>query len=376
MIQGMLFADTPTAKPAKVARPRAKRRPKPVVDAAAPVSYIAGADEQGRATWTLTFPAPAAMISVNGNPHWRKTSPARKAFREAMFVHAKAAKVPVGLARVRVDIVLRFPTNGRRDEGNYHNNVAKPLVDAIGPAINAVRGGKPVVAPGLGVIPDDTAEFLDGPFLHPGPKVDDPKRCPFGQVEVTITDLSGGAVMGVPYCDRQWCEIIPGLFMGGHDYMAPDGSICDVIVGDEFGLVLSLYQRYGCGPPVGVERRYGRIPDGVLNADDLDIVLRFADLGAEAVRTGRRVLSRCQAGYNRSGLLAAFILLRLGRGADEAVELIRTRRSPFALCNESFVALIHDEAKRLAVASRPVRRAHAVGCRRVGCGRRSTFGRC
>ncbi len=187
MIQGMLFADTP--KPAKVARPRAKRRPKPVVDAAAPISYETGVDDAGRTTWTLTFPAPAAMISVNGNPHWRKTSPARKAFREAMFVHAKAAKVPVGLSKVRVDIVLRFPRNGRIDASNYYGNVGKPLVDAIGPAINTMRGGKPVVAPGLGVIADDTAEFLDGPFLTLGPKVDDPGRCPFGQVIVAITDL-------------------------------------------------------------------------------------------------------------------------------------------------------------------------------------------
>ncbi len=191
MTQPMLFEQI-TPKPAKVARPRAKRRPKPVVDATAPVTYTTGEDRDGHATWTLTFPAPTAMISVNGNPHWRKTSPARKAFREAMFVHAKAAKVPVGLSRVRVDIVLRFPTGGRRDAGNYHGNVAKPLVDAIGPAINTVRGGKPVVAPGLGVIADDTAEFLDGPFLTLGPKVDDPKRCPFGQVVVTISDLGGG----------------------------------------------------------------------------------------------------------------------------------------------------------------------------------------
>lgn len=155
----------------------------------------------------------------------------------------------------------------------------------------------------------------------------------------------------IPYCDAKWSQIIPNLFMGGHDYLAPDGAVSDVVVGDEFDLVLSLYSRYGYGPAVGVTRRYGRIPDGILNADDLDIVTRFADLGADAVRSGKRVLSRCQAGYNRSGLLAAFILLRLGHGPDEAVGLIRTRRSPFALCNESFVVLIGDEARRLAVAA-------------------------
>lgn len=190
MIQPMLFEQV---KPAKAARPRAKRHPKPVVAATAPVSYVAGADAEGHTTWTLTFPAPAPMMSVNGNPHWRKTSPARKAFREATFLHAKASKLPTGLARVRVDIVLRFPRNGRIDASNYYANVGKPCVDAIGPPINTVRGGKPVVAVGLGVIADDTAEFLDGPFLRLGPKVDDPKACPYGQVVMTVTDLPGVA---------------------------------------------------------------------------------------------------------------------------------------------------------------------------------------
>lgn len=55
-------------------------------------------------------------------------------------------------------------------------------------------------------------------------------------------------------------------------------------------------------------------------------------------------------GYNRSGLLAAFILLRLGVKADDAIDLIRQRRSPFALCNAHFVDLIGVEAENLQAA--------------------------
>lgn len=185
--QTALFAD----KPAKAARPRAKRRPKPVVAATAPVTYETGVDEEGRTTWTLTFPAPTSMPSVNsGNQHWRKMSPIHKTWRETTFVHAKAAKLPVGLARVRIDIVLRFPTNGRRDAGNYYTHVVKPAVDALGPPIDKMRAGRRVIAVGHGLIADDTAEFLDGPFVTLGAKVDDPKLCPYGQVVLTITDLS------------------------------------------------------------------------------------------------------------------------------------------------------------------------------------------
>jgi hypothetical protein len=175
--------------PTKKAAARRKRRPRPTVAATAPVEYATGVDAEGNTTWTLRFPAPAEMLSVNGNPHWRRTSPVRKTWREAVFVHAKAAKLPVGLAKVRIDVQLRFPTNGRRDAANYHSNVIKPLVDAYGPSINTVRAGRAIVAPGYGLIADDTAEFLEGPFVVLGPKVADPKACPFGEVLIKITEL-------------------------------------------------------------------------------------------------------------------------------------------------------------------------------------------
>lgn len=192
-VQPLLLGLT-VPKPAKVARPRKKRRTKPTVDATAPVSYTTGVDQDGRRQWVLTFPAPEVMPSVNsGNQHWRRTAPIHKTWREAMFVHAKAAKLPVGLAKVRIDVQLRFPRAGRFDAGNYYTHVVKPCVDGIGPPIDKMRAGKRVVAVGYGLIADDTAEYLEGPFVTLGPKVADPKRCPFGQVTVTITDLSGGA---------------------------------------------------------------------------------------------------------------------------------------------------------------------------------------
>lgn len=149
---------------------------------------------------------------------------------------------------------------------------------------------------------------------------------------------------GVPYCADPWNEIVPGLWMGGHDYMPTADRVIDAVVGDEFDLVVSLYTRWGCGPADGVLRRNARITDGVLNEEDMATVRRFADLIAEAVREGKRVLARCQAGYNRSGLVTALALMRLGYGPDEAVALIRERRSPYALCNEHFVAYIRAEA--------------------------------
>ncbi len=150
-------------------------------------------------------------------------------------------------------------------------------------------------------------------------------------------------MIGVPFHVDPWTHLTDHLAMGGHDHIGPTGSIDDVVVTTEFDLVLSLYQRYGSGPAAGVPRRYLSIPDGILTPEHLDGVRALAKLGAERIHAGARVLARCQAGYNRSGLLAAFVLLRLGYTADEAITLIRQRRGPYALCNEHFVDLIHAE---------------------------------
>lgn len=49
-------------------------------------------------------------------------------------------------------------------------------------------------------------------------------------------------------------------------------------------------------------------------------------------------LVHCQAGLNRSGLVAALVLMKRGRSAREAIDLLRATRSPAVLCNKSFEA--------------------------------------
>jgi protein-tyrosine phosphatase len=53
-------------------------------------------------------------------------------------------------------------------------------------------------------------------------------------------------------------------------------------------------------------------------------------------KDGKRVLIRCQAGWNRSGLLMALVLIRDGHTASEAIDLIREKRSRHALSNFTF----------------------------------------
>lgn len=47
-------------------------------------------------------------------------------------------------------------------------------------------------------------------------------------------------------------------------------------------------------------------------------------------------LVHCQAGLNRSGLVAARALTLDGMNAADAIALLREKRSPAVLCNRSF----------------------------------------
>ncbi|MFI0353948.1 hypothetical protein [Actinomadura sp. 9N407] len=152
---------------------------------------------------------------------------------------------------------------------------------------------------------------------------------------------------GAPDAGAPWNEIIPSLWMGGHVY--EDGT--PAIVRDEFDVVLSLYTREGHGPDDRTEHHHAPMPDGPLSAEQIEAVCRFAEIAATAVRDGRKVLVRCHSGYNRSGLVVAQTLIDLGHSADDAIFLVRYRRSKWALNNVLFVDYLNsglDVARLLA----------------------------
>jgi protein-tyrosine phosphatase len=125
--------------------------------------------------------------------------------------------------------------------------------------------------------------------------------------------------------------------MGGHEFTGRSGTCESAVVHDEFDLVLTLLRLPDHGPDDGVEHHVWPIPDGRLDGTQLTGVMRLARTASEAVAAGRRVLVRCFHGYNRSGLVVAQALIAAGRSPDEAIRLIRTRRSQWALHNELFV---------------------------------------
>lgn len=124
------------------------------------------------------------------------------------------------------------------------------------------------------------------------------------------------------------------------------GGYQDVDLGDFFSHIFSLYQwkKYRFGPDtVLVAREMYDTPDLV----DVETVEEVSDLIVEALKTGGNVLSQCQAGINRSNLIATRVLMKhYNMTAVEAIELLRKQRGELVLANKTFEGwlLSHDES--------------------------------
>lgn len=134
-----------------------------------------------------------------------------------------------------------------------------------------------------------------------------------------------------------WSEILPGLWMGGTSDQATLGH-SDAkleITPFHFDTVATLY---ASAVPVDwyvKELRLGFYDHDQVDIDQHDLDQLVASLYSDW-QAGKRVLIRCQAGWNRSGLVTGLVLMREGFSAQEAIDLIRRMRSPNALCNSAF----------------------------------------
>lgn len=141
-------------------------------------------------------------------------------------------------------------------------------------------------------------------------------------------------------------EILPRLWQGGtedHDVLgrpvASDRHTRDY----PFDLVITLYADAQPVPWYVEEVRFG-FYDASLHTDIAERAVAIARAAHARWRDGARVLIRCQAGVNRSGLITALTLMFAGYSAVEAIELMRERRSPAVLTNHEFAQWLVSEA--------------------------------
>lgn len=133
-----------------------------------------------------------------------------------------------------------------------------------------------------------------------------------------------------------WSPIRPGLFMGGTSYSTPSGErVCPEIGSRDFHTVVTLFSD---APPAGHGVKELRL--GFADSDELEVDVEALDQIVEIAlrdwQAGKQVLVRCEGGWNRSGLVSCLILMRTGLSAVEAIDELRTARSPLVLSNRTF----------------------------------------
>jgi len=135
-----------------------------------------------------------------------------------------------------------------------------------------------------------------------------------------------------------WSEILPNLWMGGTDYADRVGLPFNTpfVTTENFDTAVTMYGYANPADWYVAEYRYP-ILDSTDVAFDMDVIHGLVKTAYKDWKNGKRVLIRCQAGLNRSGLITALVLMMDGFTADEAINLIRTNRDPMCLYNDAFV---------------------------------------
>lgn len=139
-----------------------------------------------------------------------------------------------------------------------------------------------------------------------------------------------------------WSEVLPNLWQGGTDdfdtvFDTRDKNEDAFITKSDFDTVITAY---AWAQPTDWLVKEFRYPfyDGDMKDIDFKQIYQAVRVAHEDWKAGKKVLIRCQAGWNRSGLIMALVLIKEGYSAQEAIDLIRKQRSPHALCNARFVA--------------------------------------
>ena len=132
--------------------------------------------------------------------------------------------------------------------------------------------------------------------------------------------------------------IAPNLFQGGTDdldviHLAQTNNRPRTDL--PFDAIVTMYAWARPADWKVQEFRYG-VPDASISDIDLDRLRQAVDFGYDRWKQGDRVLVRCQAGLNRSGLVLALILIKDGLKPAEAIARIRDNRGEDALFNRDF----------------------------------------
>lgn len=134
--------------------------------------------------------------------------------------------------------------------------------------------------------------------------------------------LHGGVDFDVPYMT----QIADNLWQGGCEQ--------GLVLPSHINYLVSLYpwERYQINHKMRAELYVRMYDDPAQSLEQIDDIA----LQVHKWRQKGQVLVHCQAGLNRSSVVVVRALMFAGMGVDEAINLVREKRSPACLCNAGF----------------------------------------
>lgn len=133
-----------------------------------------------------------------------------------------------------------------------------------------------------------------------------------------------------------WSEIVEGLWQGGTPEDDKYNQLKQPYVTPEkFDAVYTLYAYANPVDWFVKEYRYGFM-DSYDTGFDVETIREIVVQAHTDWKKGKRVLIRCQAGLNRSGLITALVLIREGYEPKQAISVMREKRSDYVLMNPVF----------------------------------------
>jgi protein tyrosine phosphatase len=82
--------------------------------------------------------------------------------------------------------------------------------------------------------------------------------------------------------------------------------------------------------------------DSEYQKPDTEKLEQVVKMVVDSVQSGKSTLVHCTAGINRSGLIAAMSLVRMGYDTDKAIALLREKRGEVVLYNDLFERIVGE----------------------------------
>lgn len=148
--------------------------------------------------------------------------------------------------------------------------------------------------------------------------------------DLTTHHINGVARMGnIPFACPLITQVEGNLWQGG---------VPPIEVPPYFQFVLSLYpwEKYKVPETTTIRREF------LYDSDEVPFIVPELARWVNEKRKIGPTLVHCQAGLNRSALVVAVALVLEGMSPTEAIMLLRERRSPAVLCNQTFETYVKN----------------------------------